>query len=74
MIKLRSVYNCSKHPKVVAGEMTEDEVFAIFLKNYNDRGDGKIDKREWDDYYAAVSDAIDNDKHFDILMSQTWDI
>lgn len=54
--------------------MTEDEVFAIFLKNYNDRGNGKIDKKEWDDYYAAVSYAIDNDNHFQVLMNQTWDL
>ena len=54
--------------------MTEDEAFAIFLKNYNDRGNGKIDKREWDDYYAAVSSAIDNDKHFEILMKTTWNL
>ena len=28
---LRGVYNCSQHPKVISGEMTEDEVFLEFL-------------------------------------------
>jgi hypothetical protein len=54
--------------------MTEDEALSTFLKNFNIRGNGKIDKREWDDYYSAVSYAIENDDHFVILMNQTWDL
>jgi hypothetical protein len=41
----RSVFNCSKHPKVIAGEMSEEQVFAQFLKNFNDYGEGKIDRK-----------------------------
>ena len=62
---LKGVYNCSMHPKVISGEMTEDDVFVDFLKNFGDKnGDGKITMQEWDDYYAAVSSNIDNDDHF----------
>jgi hypothetical protein len=39
------VFNCSKHPKVIAGEMSEEQVFAQFLKNFNDYGEGKIDRK-----------------------------
>ena len=70
----RSVYCCTSHPGVVSGEMTEDQVFATFLKNYNDYGIGKIDRKEWDDYYAAVSYSIDNDNHFSKLMTSTWNL
>ena len=40
---LKGVYNCSFHPKVVRGEMTEDQVFLEFLANFNDKNrDGTI--------------------------------
>lgn len=53
--------------------MTEDEVFLEFLANFGDRNrDGKIQRDEWNDYYAAVSASIDNDDHFVQLMITAW--
>lgn len=73
--EIRQVYNCSKHPKVVSAEMSEEQVFAMFLKNFNDKtGQGKIERQEWDDYYAAVSASIENDDHFVIMMKTTWNL
>ena len=72
---LKGVYNCTMHPKVISGEMTEDEVFLEFLANFGDKnGDGKVDRKEWNDYYAAVSSSIDNDEHFVQLMKAAWKI
>ena len=71
--EIRQIYNCSKHPKVVSAEMSEEQVFSLFLKNFNDKNNlGKIDRKEWNDYYAAVSYSIDNDDHFVIMMKTTW--
>ena len=62
---LKTVYSCSDHPKVMRGEMTEDEVFTQFLSNVGDKNkDGTITHAEWNDYYAAVSASIDNDDLF----------
>merc|ERR1712048_582037 len=70
---LKGVYNCNFHPKVQSGEMTEDEVFLEFLANFGDKNrDGKIQKDEWNEYYAAVSSSIDNDDHFVQLMKAAW--
>ena len=70
---LRGVYNCSFHPKVQSGEMTEDEVFLEFLANFGDKNrDGKIQRDEFNEYYAAVSSSIDNDEHFVQLMRAAW--
>ena len=70
---LKGVYNCNFHPKVQSGEMTEDEVFLEFLANFGDRNrDGKIQRDEWNEYYAAVSSSIDNDDHFVQLMKAAW--
>ena len=71
--EIRQVYNCSKHPKVVSAEMSEEQVFSLFLKNFNDKNNlGKIDRKELNDYYSAVSYSIDNDDHFVIMMKTTW--
>lgn len=70
---LRGVYNCSMHPKVQEGKMTEDEVFVEFLGSFGDKNhDGRITRAEWNDYYAAVSSNIDNDDHFCNLMAAAW--
>lgn len=70
---VKFAYNCSFHPKVQSGEMTEDEVFLEFLANFGDRNrDGKIQREEWNEYYAAVSSSIDNDDHFVQLMKTAW--
>ena len=73
--EIRQVFNCAKHPKIVAGEMSEEQVFASFLKSFNDiNGQGKIDRKEWNDYYSSVSSSIDNDDHFVILMKTAWNL
>ena len=70
---LKNIYSASMHPKVISGEMTEDEVFLEFLANFGDRNrDGRIQRSEWNDYYAAVSSSIDNDDHFVQLMRTAW--
>ena len=70
---LKGVYNCSFHPKVISGEMTEDQVFLEFLANFGDKNkDGRIERSEWSDYYSAVSASIDNDDHFVQLMKTAW--
>ena len=70
---LRGVYDCSKHPKVASGQLTEDDVFVEFLANFGDKDrNGIITKNEWNDHYAAISANIDNDDHFVMLMRQAW--
>ncbi len=31
------MFNAKNHPKVISGEITEDQVFAMFLKNFSDK-------------------------------------
>ena len=72
---VRNSYNCVKHPKVLSGELSEDQVFSAFLKNFNDvDGKGSIERKEWNDYYSAVSSVIYNDDHFVLLMKIAWNL
>ena len=66
---LKGRFSVEKHPKFQSGEMTQDEIFMEFLSNFNDKnGDGKIDRKEWNDYYSAVSADIDNDDYFVLMI------
>jgi hypothetical protein len=61
------------HPKFKTGEMSEEEILADFLQNFNDvNRDGRIQRDEWNEYYAAVSSSIDDDEHFCLLMKIAW--
>ena len=70
---LKSVYAANLHPKVISGELSEDEVFLDFLTNFSDRNrDGRIRRDEWNAYYSKISSSIDVDSHFNQLMVQVW--
>lgn len=70
---LKAVYNVSSHPRVISGEITEDEAFLEFLANFGDRNnDGTITRSEWNDYNAAVSASVDQDDYFVALLRKAW--
>ena len=33
---LRKVFNCVKHPRYLSGELNEDQIFYLYLKNFSD--------------------------------------
>lgn len=70
---LKGVYNARKHPKYLNGELTEAEVFQEFLKSFEmGEADGKVTKEEFINYYSGVSDSIDQDAYFDLMMRNAW--
>ncbi|XP_060080714.1 calcyphosin-like protein isoform X2 [Ylistrum balloti] len=73
---LKGVYNCSKHPKYINGEMTEDQILGIFLKSFDTPNDpdGTITEDEWFNYYSGVSASIDNDMYFALMMKNSWGV
>lgn len=63
------------HPKVISGDITEDEAFLEFLTNFGDKNnDGMITYIEWVDYYSAVSSMVASDEHFINLMNSYWNL
>ncbi len=34
--------------------------------------DGRIEKKEWDEYYAGISASIDNDENFIFSLTNAW--
>lgn len=43
--ELRKVFNCVRHPRYLSGELTEDQIFYLYLQNFSDRNNGLIAKQ-----------------------------
>ena len=86
--EMRKVFNCQKHPKFKMGKLSENQMFYLYLKNFNNQVKMTVTKKvinifyniiiyffniqEWDDYYAGLSLAIDNDNHFCSLLKNQF--
>merc|ERR1719326_299517 len=69
-------YDASKHPDVLAGKKTSDEVLREFLDTFDVGGekDGKVTRNEFMNYYANVSSSIDDDDYFELMIRNAWHI
>ena len=69
-----SKYDASKHPDVISGKKTSDEVLREFLDTFDVGGviDGKVTAREFETYYHSVSSSIDDDDHFELMLRNAW--
>ena len=69
-------YDASKHPDVLAGRKTPDQVLREFLDTFDVGGevDGKVTRQEFINYYANVSSSIDNDEYFELMIRNAWHI
>ena len=78
--EISSLYNCKKHPEVLAGKKTEKEVFLDFMKTFQlhseIKGKGKVDdiisREEFQEYYENISASIDRDDYFELMMTNCW--
>jgi Ca2+-binding EF-hand superfamily protein len=43
--ELRKVFNCIKHPRLLMGEYTEDQIFYLYLKNFSNEVTGTVTKK-----------------------------
>lgn len=81
---IRQSYNAKSHPDVKSGKKTEEQILMEFLDTFEDHfcdmkgnadsRDGKINVKEWIEYYNNVSMSIDNDEYFTLMMNNTWNL
>lgn len=71
---IKEKYNASKHPDVISGKQTADQVLAAFLSTFDGNGDGKVTPVEFIKYYANCSASIDDDDYFELMMRNAWHI
>ena len=79
---IRNRYNAKKHPDVMSGKQTEDDILYEFLDtfeahhsdNKEDARDGRVSVDEWTEYYNNVSMSIDRDDYFELMMNNAWNL
>lgn len=80
---IRGTYSARKHPDVMSGRKTEDEVLAEFLEtfeihfsylNNKKTKDCKISLEEFIEYYNNISMSIDDDEYFELMMTNAWNL
>lgn len=79
---LQGVYNAKKHPDVIAGSKTEQEVLAEFLDTFEmhysniDRQahNGSLEVKEFYEYYRHVGASIEDDAYFELMIVNAWNL
>ncbi|CAE7608885.1 CAPSL [Symbiodinium microadriaticum] len=75
---VKAKYDTSKHPDVISGKRTSDDVLSEFLETFegteNDAKDGKVTPAEFMRYYANLSSSIDEDDYFELMIRNAWHI
>lgn len=77
---IRGVYSANKHPDVLAGKKTEDQILQEFLETFetahamrnNDTPNYVVTKEEFEEYYNNISASIDDDAYFKLMMENAW--
>ena len=80
MDDIRGVYDPRNHPDVRSGKKTPDEVLNEFLEtfelhhNISDRSsmDHRVTKEEFDEYYNTISASVDDDRYFELMITNAW--
>jgi Ca2+-binding EF-hand superfamily protein len=80
---IKGIYNAKNHPDVRMGKKTEDEILGEFLSTFETHHsiakggagrDQRVDREEFVEYYANVSCSIDDDRYFELMMKNAWNL
>ena len=63
-----------KHPRYLSGELTEDQIFFLYLKNFSNDANDRVTKKEWDDHHTGISAAIPDYAHFIRLIKNQFKV
>jgi len=77
---VRGVYNGKRHPDVLSGKKTEDQILQEFLETFetahamrnNEAPNYVVTKEEFEEYYNNISASIDDDAYFELMMNNAW--
>ena len=79
---IKEAYNATKHPDVLQGKRTEEQILIEFLETFEahlnlregTENDGRVSMDEFVEYYKNISVSIDNDDYFTLMMNNSWNL
>ena len=77
---VKGVYKANKHPDVLSGKKTEEQILQEFLSTFemahsmrnNDAPNYVVTKEEFEEYYNNISCSIDDDMYFMRMINNAW--
>jgi len=77
---IKDVYNAKRHPDVIAGKKTEEDILLEFLETFeahhnimdSTAPDHVVTLEEFEEYYNNISSSIDNDQYFELMINNAW--
>ena len=81
--EIKNKFNASRHPDVIKGIKTENKILGEFLdlletfREYNNNLHGfnfSLSFQEFCDFYSQISLSINDDKYFEMLLTNCWDL
>jgi Ca2+-binding EF-hand superfamily protein len=69
---IKAAYDVNKHPEVLSGAKTPQQVLVEFMKGWDKNGDGLVTREEFIDYYNDISASIDNEDYFELMIRNAW--
>ncbi|KAM6320771.1 calcyphosin-2 [Aegotheles albertisi] len=76
MVDIRKCYCAKKHPLVLAGKATEEEIKSSFLETLGEScsNPNEVSYSEFEDYYEGLSTGIMDDDDFVNILRNPWGI
>ncbi|XP_013914965.1 PREDICTED: calcyphosin-2 [Thamnophis sirtalis] len=76
MVDIKKCYCARKHPQVIAGYATEEEIKSSFLETLEDAcsNPSEVSFGEFEDYYEGLSIGIPDDEDFINILRNPWGI
>jgi len=72
---LKKFFSARKHPRVTAGEATEQEITSQFLSNFDETDKkGIVSFTEFESYYEGLSLQTETDAEFSAIMRSSWGV
>ncbi|KAM5253463.1 calcyphosin-2 isoform 2-T2 [Hipposideros larvatus] len=73
---IRKCYCAKKHPQVISGHFTEEQIKSSFLETLKDacNNSDEVSYGEFEDYYEGLSIGIVNDEDFVNILRTPWGI
>ena len=79
---IKDSYKADKHPDVIEGKRTEEQVLIEFLETFeahlnlreSTETDGRVSLEEFTEYYKNISVSIDNEDYFSLMMNNSWNL
>ena len=77
---IKDIYNAKRHPDVIQGKKTEQDVLLEFLETFeihhnicmSEAPDHIVTLEEFEEYYNNISSSIDNDQYFELMINNAW--